>query len=37
MMQRGGVGFYPNKNFIHLDTGSVRTWSIGSDGIMRGA
>lgn len=24
--QRGGVGFYPDNGFIHLDTGSVRTW-----------
>jgi len=37
MMQKGGVGFYPNKNFIHLDTGNIRTWTIGSDGAMRGA
>lgn len=22
----GGVGFYPGKNFTHLDTGRVRTW-----------
>jgi uncharacterized protein YcbK (DUF882 family) len=37
VMERGGVGFYPNKNFIHLDTGGVRSWSIGADGAMRGA
>lgn len=24
--QRGGVGFYPNKLFVHIDTGRVRTW-----------
>ena len=24
--QRGGVGFYPSSNFVHLDTGSVRHW-----------
>ncbi|WP_197723362.1 DUF882 domain-containing protein [Thiomicrorhabdus aquaedulcis] len=24
--QRGGVGFYPKSNFIHVDTGSVRHW-----------
>ena len=25
-MQRGGVGFYPKSDFVHLDMGSVRTW-----------
>ncbi len=25
-MQRGGVGYYGHSNFVHLDTGSVRTW-----------
>src|SRR5437868_11096238 len=24
--ERGGVGFYPESNFVHLDTGSVRHW-----------
>ena len=24
--QRGGVGYYPQSDFIHLDTGNVRTW-----------
>lgn len=24
--QRGGVGYYPQSDFIHLDTGRVRTW-----------
>lgn len=23
---RGGVGFYPSSNFVHLDTGELRTW-----------
>ncbi len=23
---RGGVGFYPSSNFVHLDTGNVRHW-----------
>jgi len=22
----GGVGYYPSSNFVHLDTGPVRTW-----------
>lgn len=26
VMQRGGVGYYPESNFVHLDTGSIRTW-----------
>lgn len=25
-MQRGGVGYYPDSNFIHLDTAHVRRW-----------
>ena len=25
-MQRGGVGYYPQSNFVHLDTGRVRRW-----------
>jgi len=25
-MQRGGVGFYPGSDFIHVDTGRVRRW-----------
>lgn len=25
-MQRGGVGFYPGNNFVHLDTGTIRHW-----------
>ena len=25
--QAGGVGYYPVPNFVHLDTGRVRTWS----------
>lgn len=23
----GGVGIYPSRNFIHLDTGGIRTWT----------
>ena len=22
----GGVGYYPASDFVHVDTGSVRTW-----------
>jgi len=25
-MQRGGVGFYPSSDFVHLDSGRVRHW-----------
>lgn len=25
-LQRGGVGFYPRNDFVHLDTGRVRSW-----------
>jgi uncharacterized protein YcbK (DUF882 family) len=25
-LQRGGVGYYPSSNFVHLDTGEIRTW-----------
>jgi len=25
-MRRGGVGYYPYANFVHLDTGDFRTW-----------
>ncbi len=24
--KRGGVGYYPRSNFVHLDTGRVRSW-----------
>ena len=26
MLKGGGVGFYPESNFVHLDVGRVRTW-----------
>lgn len=25
-LQRGGVGYYPASNFVHVDTGRVRAW-----------
>lgn len=25
-LQRGGVGYYPSENFVHLDTGEQRLW-----------
>lgn len=25
-LERGGVGYYPRADFVHLDTGAVRTW-----------
>jgi uncharacterized protein YcbK (DUF882 family) len=25
-MRRGGVGYYEESNFVHLDTGRVRRW-----------
>ena len=25
-LQRGGVGFYPESNFVHVDTGAFRAW-----------
>jgi uncharacterized protein YcbK (DUF882 family) len=25
-MKRGGVGFYPSSDFVHVDTGRVRRW-----------
>ena len=27
-MHSGGVGYYPESNFIHLDTGTFRTWTM---------
>ena len=27
-LHRGGVGYYPISNFVHVDTGAPRTWSL---------
>ena len=27
-LQRGGVGYYPKSNFIHVDVGRVRRWQL---------
>jgi uncharacterized protein YcbK (DUF882 family) len=27
-MKRGGVGWYPNSHFIHLDSGPIRSWEL---------
>jgi len=32
-MRRGGVGWYPNSGFIHLDSGPVRNWSLDGQGF----
>jgi uncharacterized protein YcbK (DUF882 family) len=34
-MKRGGVGWYPNSNFIHIDTGPVRNWTLAGSGFGR--
>jgi uncharacterized protein YcbK (DUF882 family) len=25
-LRAGGVGYYPQSDFVHLDTGRIRTW-----------
>jgi uncharacterized protein YcbK (DUF882 family) len=32
-MKRGGVGWYPNSHFIHLDSGPVRRWEVDFNGL----
>ena len=31
--RRGGVGWYPQSHFIHIDTGPVRNWTLGESGL----
>jgi uncharacterized protein YcbK (DUF882 family) len=33
--KRGGVGWYPNSGFIHIDTGPVRNWVLDERGLDR--
>lgn len=32
-MRRGGVGWYPHSNFIHIDSGPVRNWTLDDSGL----
>jgi uncharacterized protein YcbK (DUF882 family) len=34
-MRRGGVGWYPDSHFIHLDSGPVRNWTLDGSGFER--
>jgi hypothetical protein len=27
-MKQGGVGWYPNSHFIHIDSGPIRSWEL---------
>ena len=33
VMRRGGVGWYPQSGFIHIDTGPVRNWTLDERGL----
>lgn len=35
-MKRGGVGWYPRSHFLHIDTGPVRRWEMGGEGLLDG-
>lgn len=35
-MGRGGVGWYPQSHFMHLDSGPVRSWQLGGAHLMAG-
>src|ERR1700746_973875 len=32
-MERGGVGWYPHSEFLHIDTGPVRNWDLDENGL----
>jgi uncharacterized protein YcbK (DUF882 family) len=32
-MQRGGVGWYPQSHFMHIDSGPVRNWNLEEPGL----
>jgi hypothetical protein len=32
-MQCGGVGWYPQSGFLHIDTGPVRNWDLDENGL----
>jgi uncharacterized protein YcbK (DUF882 family) len=34
-MRRGGVGWYPDSHFIHLDSGPLRNWTLDGSGFER--
>jgi len=34
-MQRGGVGWYPNSGFVHIDSGPVRNWTLEGNGFEK--
>lgn len=34
-MRRGGVGWYPDSDFIHLDSGPARSWELDGGGYER--
>jgi len=34
-MRRGGVGWYPQSYFIHIDTGPVRNWDLGEGNLQQ--
>jgi uncharacterized protein YcbK (DUF882 family) len=33
-MRRGGVGWYPQSGFIHLDSGPIRNWDLDTGGLQ---